>query len=414
VKIDLNNPEVRAWLEQFPGDDEGRARRLLEGVRLVTADELQAGLTKLIVERGKAASGPVGLFAERSIRTRNGKPNRLFKESTGKIKRAFGAGPEPVKSKHAGRHETGSEGIIATLVTNVTRKHKAKFLNHPGPDLIRSKQVRRFMLVTDFVGTGSQAGRYLDAAWRLASVKSWVSGKFLAFEVVCFSATGVGIARLSRHPCKPTIYQVEACPTLDTYAPYEGQELTQFCIDYGPLDSETGIPRLGYGNVGALIAFAHGVPNNGPRLLFANGKKWAPLFASRVTGGAEVGKVESADQAIRERLRRLAESKLAASVPKDAGNLNIYVTGLVLSALKRKPRTPEVVSARTGLSLSECVAALERVRAAGWIDVNNRLLAKAYIELQYLRSWAKSEQAQLPRSESLYCPQQLRVPKGGV
>lgn len=414
MKIDLNKPEVVAWLGQFPGGDEALARRLLDHVRLVSADELQTGLTKLIVERGQAAGRPVGLYAERSVRMRLGRPNRLFKEAPGKIKRAFGAGPEPVKSEHAGHHETGSEGIIASLVTNLTRKHKATFLNHPGPDVIRSKKMRRFILVTDFIGTGSQARRYLDAAWRLASVKSWVSGKFLSFEVVCFSATDAGIAYLSKHPCKPSVHQVAASPTLETYAPYEGRDLTDLCMKYGPLDSETGIPRLGYGDTGALIAFAHGMPNNAPRLLFARGRKWAPLFAARVTGGVEVDAIEGAEQAIREKLTRLAEKKLASSAPKSAGDLNVYVTALVLSALKRKPHTPEVVSARTGLSLSDCAAALERVRAAGWIDADNRLLAKAYVELKYLRGRERPEGLLLPSGKSLYCPQQLRAPKGVV
>lgn len=387
---------------------------MLERIRLVSADELQTGLSKLIVARSKIAGKPIGLYAERSVRTHLGKPHRLFKESSGKVKRAFGAGPEPVQSKHKGRPETGSEGIVATLVTNVTRAHKATFLNHPGPDTIRAKKVRRFMLVTDFVGTGRQAARYLDAAWRLASVKSWASGKFLRFEVVCFSATEAGVAYLRKHPCGPTISQVEACPTLDTYAPYEGYDLADLCRKYGPTNSETAIPRLGYGDIGALIAFAHGIPNNAPRLLFAKGKKWTPLFAARVTGGAEVGKTESVEQAIRDRLRRLAEKKLAATTPKSVGDVSVYQTALVLSALKRTPRTPEVVSARTGLGLSECIAVLERVRAAGWIGANNGLLPKAYAELNYLRGRDKPERQVLPAPKSLYCPQQLRAPKGGV
>src|SRR5262249_14798502 len=111
VKIDLGRPEVAAWLGQFAGDDELRARRLLDTIRFVSADEFQKELTKLVVARGQAGAGPSGLYAERSVKMRLGIPNRLFKETSGKVRRAYGAGPEPVKSGHAGHHETGSEGI---------------------------------------------------------------------------------------------------------------------------------------------------------------------------------------------------------------------------------------------------------------------------------------------------------------
>lgn len=311
---------------------------------------------------------------------------------------------------HYGKHETGSEGLIATLITSLTRKHHARFLDHPGPNAIRKKRVRRFFLVADFIGTGQRATRYLDAAWRSASVRSWVSGKFLAFEVICFSATQEGIARIEAHPCHPKVYQVEAPPTLEAFTPFEGRRLIQLCRDYGPRDSETSIPPLGYGDVGALIAFAHGMPNNAPRLLFVKGKKWAPLFAARVTG-ADVGLSGNSEEIVRARLRRLRETRLAQFELRRYRDLEKYISPLVLSALKRRPRTAEVVSSRTGLSVSEVWAVLERVRAAGWIDQNNRLLPKAWAELRYLRKQgAYKRDIGLP-AKSIYVPKDLRAPK---
>lgn len=407
--MDLNRPEILTWLRQF-GTDEAIAQKLLERLRFVSADEFRDGMTSLILERAGAGSTPIALYAERHIRLQRGRPDRLFKEQ-GKVRRAYGAGPEPVRAEHRGRPQTGSEGIVANLITQVGRKHRSRCFDHPGPDTIRSKKVRRFVLVTDFLGSGTQASRYLDAAWRVASVKSWTSGKFLSFEVLCFSATNDGLSKVRAHPSKPMVFQVEACPTLSTYAPFEGPDLLELCRRYGPTDSETSIPRLGYGETGALIAFAHGVPNNAPRLIFAKGKRWQPLFEARVTAQAALDRHEKRDAKIIERFKILGESELARLDKLPAADIEIYRTALVLAALKKSPRTVEIVSARTGLRLSDCVNALHRVRAAGWIDSTNRLTEQAYVELEYLRARYEPP-ALVPRTaKSLYCPMQLRAPE---
>ena len=409
MKETFFSQEEISWLGQF-GTDRELALDLLRRIRRVSADEFQTKLTKLILERITDSATPVGLYAERSIRKWKGQPNRLFKEK-GKPMRAHGVGPQPVKSNNTKFPETGSEGIVANIITQVTRSKPLLAFNHPGPDVIREQKIRRFILVADLIGSGEQAKRYLQSAWRIASVKSWKSGKFIDFEVVSFSAIAAGVKNLKNHPSNPRVNFVEACPTVFDYYNYGDKTLIDLCMNHGPQDYESTVPRLGFSDVGALIAFSHGMPNNAPRLLFKKGRKWTPLFAARVIGtGSTIGIDEQHTKA-QAKLRRMGEKRLADLANKNGINSDQVLFFLVLSALKKKPRTIEIVSARTSLSIAECSNVFARCKEAGWIDASNTLTLKAHNELDYLRRPIAKKKEFPISSKPYYVPSQLRVPK---
>lgn len=410
MQLNLTTDNVVAWLGQFDGNDEATARHLLENVLYVTADTFRDELSKLVLSLQDKPGDLIALYAERKIKTRLGVAHRLFKESRTKVKRAYGAGPSPVQSPHYGRHETGSEGIVANLITQIKRQHKQFFFDHPGPDDIRRKRIRRFVLVTDFIGTGKQSSLYLDAAWRLSSTKSWWSGKFLRFEVVCYAATQEGIANVRSHPCHPTIRQVIACPTLSILDPYETGNFRSLCERYGPRNSETKIPRLGYGDIGALIAFAHGMPNNGPRMLFKSGRKWQALFPARVTIAAKPVDFDNEQAQLAKRLEMLREKKIGELVRRSGLDPKNVLSILILAALKKRPRTAEAASARSGLGLAETIKVLERARKDGWIDKNNKLTADAYRELKFLRNQTEAVTTRYVSDDTFYFPNSLRAP----
>jgi hypothetical protein len=411
MSLDLTTDDVVAWLGQFEYGDEAIARRLLENVLYVTADTFQNNLKKLILTLLDESGESIALYAERKVKTHHGIAHRLFKESRSKVKRAYGAGPPPVQSAHAGRHETGSEGIVANIITQICRQHNQHFFDHPGPCVIRKKRIRRFVLVTDFIGTGDQSSLYLDSAWRIASTKSWWSGKFMRFEVVCYSATLQSIAKVESHKCCPTIRQVKACPTLSLLAPYGNfDDIKALCERYGPKNSETDIPPLGYGDIGALIAFAHGMPNNAPRILFKKGRKWMPLFPARVTSTAKPINIEDKKVRLAKNLKKLREDKIGQLLLRSGFDPDTDLSILILAALKKRPRTAEAASARTGLSLAETKKVLERIRNVGWIDKNNKLTENAYHELQFLRNQTKDAVLKYELDDTFYFPGNLRAP----
>lgn len=411
MKIDQNDEAIKGWLSQFEGGDRNLAVDLIENLVHIGADEFQQRMLAMLRALPQTHAGPFGLYVERKVRCYKGVPNRLFKEPQRKIKRSSGGGPKPIDSPHSGRHEVGSEGILAQIATQIQRSDSLHFFNHPGPNAIRRREIRYFVLITDFIGTGDQASNYLEAAWRNASTKSWVSGRFLKFIVICHSATAQGRAKILSHKCKPELIEFQAAPTLSTLVPYRRTALVHLCERYGPTYSEAnGIPSMGYGNCGALIVFAHGVPNNAPRLLYKRGRNWEPLFVGRVTSAIQPLHREGKRASITRRLGRLSESRLARLAKAQGLPAGSDETLLVLAALKRRPRTTETVSSRTELPIVEVEAALARAREAGWISADNRLTRQAYTELEVLRGKLVPAPSRFQGKSGYYVPQSLRAP----
>jgi len=273
LKALISDSNVQSWLQQFHLGDRSLAKSLLEAFILVSRDDFIVNLRAMLISEAKDVDGRVALYAERELGHRFGIPHRLFKETKGKKRRACGAaGPAAVKPTKSYDPSIGSEGIVAQMISELCREHPQKFLNHPGPDQIRRGRARAFWVVTDLIGSGDRVGRYLEAAWRVRSVRSWWSGKLMSFAVMAYSSTARGEQRVSRHRSNPTIRSVVSCPTIDTmFSKKVAEQMKRLCTTYDPTKDEAGHlpwlsggPSLGYGNEGALIVFAHGAPNNIP------------------------------------------------------------------------------------------------------------------------------------------------------
>ena len=369
-------------------------------------------LRNLIIMRADDGNQPVGLYVEREVRRREGKPNRLFRETRGKVRRAHGAGPQPVQSIRAYAHDVGSEGIVAQLASELCRQRPKQLLDHPGPDTIRKLKVRRFFLLTDFIGSGQRARTYLDAAWRVRSVRSWWSArrvKGMSFEVLAFASTSDGRACVEDHPAAPQVSVVTGCPTVASV--FTGERRTvirDLCLRYNPLGGDP-IESLGYRGGGALIAFAHGAPNNCPRILHKRSARWVPLFPMRVTAAIRSTFVEDDAEAIKARLHAMRQARLAEALHVAALGPHSHANVLLLAALARGPRHDEALSGRTGMTLFEVKRALNTARKHSWIDVARRLTDAGQAELAAARRAAPPDPLP-PKAKTVYFPTALRVP----
>jgi hypothetical protein len=281
MPIDLTSPRIIEWLAQFELTDQPIAAQLLSDILIVDADEFVSGLRTVILNYAKRHPGPIALYAERHIRLQRGTPDRLFKETSRRPRRAFGNGPPPVPPGRPYARETGSEGVIATLITEIVRSKPSLFVDHPGPDQIRSLGVRSYMVVTDFIGSGNRAWNNLEAAWRVSSFKSWHSYGWLRFTVAAYSGTVNGVRRIESHRSNPSVQLSRGCPTIFDLESHVRGRISDLCHRYGPRPTTDDRTVLGYGDSGALIAFDHGMPNNAPLLLHMKARRWTPLFPSR-------------------------------------------------------------------------------------------------------------------------------------
>lgn len=412
------------WLRQFALRDQKLAADLLEVFCFVSRDEFATGLRERVLHEARRINGPIALYAERELGHRLGVPHRLFKESQGKLKRAYGLGPQPVKPIRAYQPEVGSEGIVAQLITDLCRQLPKRFLNHPGPDRIRETRARAFWVLTDLVGSGNRAYDYLSAAWKVRSVRSWSSGGFLRFGVIAYAMTQSGQSRISRHPCKPLTSCVQPCPTIfSAFSGSAANAYVRLCDRYDPVSPRPETFKvedyLGYGGVGALIAFAHGAPNNSPRIFHKTSKRgngWTPLFPARVTTGLPpTGFGRSLrPETISARLNALGNKALAKSPVARNASIEVKKRYLVLAALSRRQRGDITLAIKTGLSIYEVGHVCDELERFGWIGPRRVLTDAGLGELRHLRRTAgeKQQRANLKAEvEKLpYYPTLLRAP----
>lgn len=394
-------------------------RAMLRAMKLVSADEFKSELKDLILRRIKDGVGPVGLYAERELRKRKGVVHRLFHETRTKHRRAYGVGPEAVKPKFRYHQEVGSEALVAQLISEVCKEHGKKAFTHPGPDKTREKGIRRFILVTDFIGSGQRASDYLEAAWKIRSVKSWWSRRTrrgMSFEVVAYSATPLGLERVQTHPAAPLIFQVIGCPTIGSISdPVTRNAIVSACMAHDP----SGVPSedsLGFKGTGALIAFSHGAPNNVPKILTEVGKGWLPLFPKRVTSES-VGSFSpslSTEEDIRNALLELRQKRIAASpLLREIAHADRKHLLLLLAALGRAPRSDDVLSVRSGLTIFEIGRLLATARKNDWVDDKRRLTDAGQAQLKHVRRGTPRQQPPLPNVDEYgYHPPSLRAPVG--
>ncbi|UYV18970.1 hypothetical protein K1Y77_16235 [Halomonas qaidamensis] len=405
---------TQTWLAQFDPMSQGNMVKMLKAMRLVSRDKFSESIRKRLLQVSKNAQGRVGLYVEREIPPKKSPPEPLFQQTNIPPRRAFGLGPDPIQPDVGKPADVGSEGIVAQLVSELCREFPEKFVNHPGPDELRKqkKPINTLVLVTDLIGSGERAERYLDAFWAVHTVKSWWSGRItngLSFGIVAYAGTFTGMKRVKSHRLSPFVLTVAECPTIDTaFDKEQANEIKLICTQYGPSSGKIG--PLGFQDTGALIAFSHGAPNNVPRVLYNYSSSWTPLFARRQTSSTRANFEEQLDPEevqqllVKMRHRRLSDGQDWSRAP--SGTLETY---LVLAALSHRPRNTEVVARRTGLTLLEVEPVLLKAKENGWVDQVYRLtdLGQAYLRA------AKRKRRVAPANENYvkkYYPSTLRVP----
>jgi len=411
----IMQPLVKAWVDQFEETDRADAAILASLIRLVPGDAFRRDLTRVLEDRLRIGPNPVALYNETERKKWKGQPNRLFPETSRASKtqkgtktvRAYGrVGPPLVPRQRQVAEEIGSEGVVANVLTQLHKRHRKSTLLNPGADIIREKRARRFVLVTDFIGSGDRVINYLNAAWRLRTVRSWWSRRShsgLCFEVVAYAGTEAGVERVKDHASSPTVSLVTRCPTIQTvFPPGKAKQMNQLCHRYAP----PGSKPLGYGEVGALLAFDHGMPNNAPSMFWKDARRWSALVPARAssTAGSPYQEPHTPEK---ERARIEASAKAS-----DTGAIlrPTSLETIILSALRRSPRHSEAISGRLGMNVDDVSEILDRLKGWGWINASHQLTERGrMVASRLIRQDRKSP---LPQGDdTMYFPNALRAPR---
>jgi hypothetical protein len=400
-------PHMAGWLSQFAETDQDAAISLVDEILVVSGDAFQRGIRTLldgVVAERPSMERKIALYAERPIKSVFGKIPAFFRGS--RHGRAIGTGVQPVQADPRDQ-EVGSEGIVAQLITDYCRQNPEVALSHPGPNKLRQDRVSHIVIVTDFIGSGLRIYEMLESFRYVATLRSWRSYGLLKFVVVAYSGVELGVNWVESQKLKAPVRLVVGCPTV--FSSFRGAEYSRaldLCERYPPKSTKP----FGFNRTGALIAFAHGCPNNAPGMLWSKANGWRPLFPGRSTTSASVA--FSADERDRleqraNRLLRIRSAREALSSP--SGTLWLS-TMMVLAAAEAGARSPLEVSAKSGLPMTEVTTIIGFAEVAHWMRATGSLTTLGRQELVRLRRRGRYKPVLPSDDNPFYYPSQLRAP----
>ncbi|MEF3696121.1 phosphoribosyltransferase-like protein [Desulfolutivibrio sp.] len=397
----------RNWLNSFTDFEERKvAAALIDAILLVSRDELVRSIRdqiETILNDRSDTARPIALFAEREVQKISGVPQPFFPGT--ESGRATGVGVAAIGARPSDK-EVGSEGIIANIITEFARMQKKNVLSHPGPEEMRSRRISSIVIVADFIGSGKRMFEMLESFRRVRTLRSWKSYKIIDFKVVSYSASKIGLNTVCSSKLKPDVYNIVGCPTIyNTFFGKKLEEIKKICRKY----SKKYTNPFGFLNVGALIAFAHGIPNNAPQILHSTRSGWTPLFRGRGTAMIEFSFPSEAIETVAERASRLLPMFNANCFLVNHVGSQWIKTMVVLAAIEGGARSASDISACTGLHLSCVDEILNNTQIAHWTDDRNVLTTLGKQELASLRRRRRRAPI-LPKLESKnYYPTQLRA-----
>lgn len=280
-----STPEGRQWCSQFSHLDKQVSEMLIDSLLWVSSESFKQFINHEIERLSSNCN--VAFYCEREPRKYAKKVLPFYKSKKVDRKRTFhGCAQFPVPNHAKHRVEVGSEGLIASLITPAARKSPANILFHPTAEKLKSKRVKKYVIVTDLVGSGTRINDMLDSFWKIPSIRALNSAKLISFHIISYAASKSGLARITQHRLKPEVHFEMECPSLtDAFEEDSLKDIKAFLLTFTKGSrSEDPWGSLSFGDEPLLTVFGHGAPNNIPEILFKGGRKGVkPLFKGRST-----------------------------------------------------------------------------------------------------------------------------------
>jgi hypothetical protein len=398
-----SSAQASGWLERFDIKERNTATELINEILLVSRDDFSSALNSQLDGIVESASGPLALFAERPVKSVFGRVPAFFPKS--RHGRAEGPGVAPIVVDPR-KQEVGSEGILGQLITDYCRRNIDQCLNHPGPTKMRNEKVRKLIILTDFIGSGDRVTKMLESFRHVATLRSWQSYNLIDFTVVAYSGLATGLDNVRRHRLHPTVKLVTGCPTI--WDAFSGRNLTaveQLCRTHPRKHPQP----LGYSYGGALIAFAHGCPNNAPPILHSRSSGWVPLFKGRSTSDIVTPLLKDKEYSdVHQRVTKLLGIRGVRKELVSDDEMRWVSTMLILAAAENGVREPIKVSARTHLPLQDVGTVHDLAIRAGWLDMEAGLTELGRRELGRMRRRRRRAPILASGTDEHYYPTQLR------
>jgi hypothetical protein len=373
----------RRWLKNFDPDDRPMARRLLDSVRFASTGQIVTSIRDRLIEGVSTGRirPPVFLVPALSIEDIDaGPPPNLTARHV-----AFQtyAPNGPISST------PGSEGLIGRIVRDIL---KYRLLNShdiipPTSTLedLRAGKCRSIVLVTDYVGSGTQLVDFAETFVRHPTLRSWRSGNLLKLHGLTFAATLQAVERVNA-PRSPIdqFWNVETVRSLNDpdWSELHRTALERLCVR----NAIKGLKHqaMGYKSSGGLFVSDFGVPNNVPAVLRQQAPGWSSFFENRTVPEELV--TELGDY---RPIRPLSESaaaaghvRLARNLKEERGRLTGRLMLTALSELNARPLSDEELSSKLNLTVPATERLVGSLCHFGFVTADRNLTAEGIAELK--------------------------------
>lgn len=394
----------QAWFKQIDQSDKSCVEAMIRNLTLVSHNEFERGLVKIIFDAASNFGHPIALFAIREIES----GVSFFEE-------ARSENPNAIDALSRG-NDHGSEARVAALIRNICAANPEIFLNHPSKPEMKSKKCRSILMLDDFIGSGSRAYKFLNSFWHDRTIKSWHSFGLIKFGIISYSGTINGIAVVERHKSRPKTIIYRHCPIVRDlpWPPSQKAQFYEICKKYGRLSHTRWTMWWGYKETMCMLIFEHGCPNNVPSFLWGSiatsVENWLPLFPKRAIGPDEqsifpneIVRNDPISLLVEVGQPRLAQTNRFISGSEAAQNV-LLLLALIAKGRRRMPQ----LSYATGLNVESCESLVQKCINWGFITITLRLTKLGLLELKAARRNRNDTAPIDDVGSDYYYPKQLR------
>lgn len=267
VRRPLQFERIKTWLNQFDaGPEQALGLLILRHLIYRTQDQIESTLAQALRHT-----------AMHFVQVEKDRRERHWHDIlTGGTGLSFSFGPP---SHHNTAPGTSGEVIVRLLKNKLKIPSTQIFY----PDVSQLAPNERFLLIDDGTFTGEQLSNYIDV------FSSWFHTPGQTGIVVSIAHQKALDNLLEKYPKIPVFYG-------EKITEQDGLEaLSQVWIESGrwmyeqvtPIDvylhiahnkAKFSVAPLGFGGLGLMVAYEHGVPDDSLRLLWDQSPTWAPLF----------------------------------------------------------------------------------------------------------------------------------------
>lgn len=83
----------------------------------------------------------------------------------------------------------GSEDLVYSLISNITRSNGLKFYNHPSISILKEKSIHDIILIEDSIGSGDRVSRFIKGLMKSKMFLSWWSYGLIKIHIISYVRT---------------------------------------------------------------------------------------------------------------------------------------------------------------------------------------------------------------------------------